>query len=71
MKMRPWVQKPTGKGERLIILHAMTKSGWVPGAKLTFKSTKKTGDYHGQMNHDLFTKMVQPSSCCPTSLATR
>lgn len=52
----PWVQKPTGKGERLIILHAMTKSGWVPGAKLTFKSTKKTGDYHGQMNHDLFTK---------------
>lgn len=52
----PWVQKPTGKGERLIIIHAMTKSGWVPGTKLTFKSTKKTGDYHGQMNHDLFTK---------------
>jgi len=52
----PWVQKPTGKGERLIILNAMTQRGWVPGAKLTFKSTKKTGDYHGQMNHDLFTK---------------
>ena len=52
----PWVQKPTGKGERLIILHAMTRRGWVPGAKLTFKSTKKTGDYHGQMHHDLFTK---------------
>lgn len=51
----PWVQKPTGKGERLIILHAMTKSGWVPGAQLTCKSTKKTGDYHGQMHHDLFT----------------
>ena len=52
----PGVQKPTGKGERRIILHAMTKSGWVPGAKLTLKSTKKTGDYHGQMNHNLFTK---------------
>jgi transposase len=52
----PWVQKPTGKGERLIILTAMTKRGWVPGAKLTFKSTKKTGDYHGQMHHDLFTR---------------
>jgi transposase len=51
----PWVQKPTGKGERLIIINAMTKSGWIPGAKLTFKSTRKTGDYHGQMNHDLFT----------------
>ena len=52
----PWVQKPTGKGERLIIINAITKSGWVPGAKLVFKSTKKTGDYHGQMNWDLFKK---------------
>lgn len=52
----PWVQKPTGKGERLIIINAITKAGWVPGAKLVFKSTKKTGDYHGQMNSDLFQK---------------
>jgi transposase len=52
----PWVQKPSGKGERLIIIHAMTKDGWIPNAKLVFKSTKKTGDYHGQMNHDLFSK---------------
>ena len=52
----PWVQKPTGKGERLIIINAITKSGWVPNAKLVFKSTKKTGDYHGQMNWDLFKK---------------
>ena len=52
----PWVQKPTGKGERLIIINAITKSGWVPGAKLVFKSTRKTGDYHGQMNWNLFSK---------------
>jgi len=52
----PWIQKPTGKGECLIIINAITKDGWVPGAKLTFKSTKKTGDYHGQMNQELFTK---------------
>lgn len=52
----PWIQKPTGKGERLIIINAITRDGWVPGAKLTFKSTKKTGDYHGQMNQELFTK---------------
>jgi transposase len=51
-----WVQKPTGKGERLIIMHAMTKNGWIPNAKWVFKSTRKTGDYHGQMNHDLFSK---------------
>ena len=52
----PWVQKPTGNGERLIIINAITKSGWVPGAKLVFKSTRKTGDYHGQMNWNLFKK---------------
>lgn len=52
----PWVQKPTGKGERVIILNAITKDGWVPGAKLVFKSSRKTGDYHGQMNQELFTK---------------
>ena len=52
----PWVQKPTGKGERLIIINAITKSGWVSGAKLVFKSTRKTGDYHGQMNWELFRK---------------
>ena len=52
----PWVQKPTGKGERLIIMHAMTKNGWIPTAKLVLKSTRKTGDYHGQMNHELFSK---------------
>jgi transposase len=52
----PWVQKPTGKGERLIIVNAITKSGWVAGAKLVFKSTRKTGDYHGHMNWDFFLK---------------
>lgn len=52
----PWVQKPTGKGERLIILNAITKDGWVPNAKLVFKSSRKTGDYHGQMNWEIFRK---------------
>lgn len=48
-----WVQKPTGKGERLIIINAITKAGWISGSKLIFKSTRKTGDYHGQMNLEL------------------
>jgi transposase len=52
----PWIQKPTGKGERLIIMNAITKGGWAPGAKVVFKSTRKTGDYHGQMNQKMFTK---------------
>ncbi len=55
----PWIQKPTGKGERLIIINAITKDGWVPGAKVTFKSTRKTGDYHGQMNQTMFTKWFE------------
>lgn len=52
----PWIQKPTGKGDRLIILNAITQEGWVPGAKVVFKSTRKTVDYHGQMDWDLFKK---------------
>jgi hypothetical protein len=50
----PWIQKPTGKGERLIIMDAITDWGWVAGARVVFKSTRKTGDYHGQMNGELF-----------------
>ncbi len=50
----PWVQKPTGKGERLIILNAMSSKGWVRGAKRVFQAKRKTGDYHGQMNAELF-----------------
>jgi len=52
----PWIQKPTGKGNRLIIINAVTKEGWIPDAKVVFKSTRKTGDYHGQMNWNLFQK---------------
>ncbi len=52
----PWVQKPTGKGERLIIINAISSNGWVKNAKLVFQSTRKTGDYHGQMNAPLFQK---------------
>jgi transposase len=50
----PWVNKPSGKGPRLIIVHAMTGSGWVPGAELIFEAAKRTGDYHGQMNWENF-----------------
>lgn len=57
----PWVQKPTGKGERLIILNAITMNGWVPNAKVVFKSNKKTGDYHGQMDGELFRKWFTES----------
>ena len=52
----PWVQKPSGKGPRLILVHAIMAEGWVEGAKLVFQAKKRTGDYHGQMNFENFRK---------------
>jgi len=52
----PWVNKPSGKGPRLIIVHAITLEGWVDGAELVFQAKNSTGDYHGQMNFDNFSK---------------
>jgi transposase len=46
----PDVNKPSGKGERLIVVNAITHDGWVSDAKLVFEAKKKTGDYHGQMD---------------------
>lgn len=46
----PWVHKPSGRGPRLIIVHAMTTAGWVQGAQLVFQAKRRTGDYHGQMD---------------------
>src|SRR4030095_6602386 len=43
----PWVHRPSGKGPRLVIVHAMTAAGWVPGAELVFKAAKRTGEYRG------------------------
>ena len=50
------IGKPTGKGERLIIVNAITNDGWVPNARLVFKALKKTGDYHTNMNRDNFSE---------------
>lgn len=52
----PWVNKPSGAGQRLILVHAITGSGWVDGAELVFEAKKRTGDYHGQMNWENFSK---------------
>ncbi len=52
----PWVNKPSGKGPRMIIVHAITKEGWIGGAELIFEAKKRTGDYHGQMDWENFSK---------------
>lgn len=52
----PDVNKPSGKGERLIVVNAITRDGWVSNAKLVFEAKKKTGDYHGQMDWSNFSR---------------
>ena len=52
----PEVNKPSGKGERLIVVSAITLDGWVNNAKLVFEAKRKTGDYHGQMDWGNFSK---------------
>ena len=52
----PYINKPSGKGERLIILNAVTKQGWIDGAKLVFQAKTNSGDYHGSMDDHNFTK---------------
>ena len=44
---------PPGKGRRLIITHIGSENGFVAGGLLEFQS-KKTGDYHEDMNSDVF-----------------
>jgi len=52
----PDVNKPSGKGDRLIVVNAITLDGWVSNARLVFEAKKKTGDYHGQMDWGNFSR---------------
>lgn len=46
---------PSGKGRRLIILHAGTRSkGLIEGCDLVFEAKKSEGDYHSEMNGQVF-----------------
>ena len=57
---------PSGKGERFIMLTALTKHGmlenWVPGVKpstlMLYQARKATGDYHANMDADMFCKWL-------------
>lgn len=46
---------PSGKGQRLIILHAgCAEQGFIPGCALVFQGKDVDGDYHREMNSKLF-----------------
>ena len=69
-KIATGVNPPTGKGARLIIVHAGSKDGFVPNAELIFKATND-GDYHNQMNSKVFEEWFKSqllSNIPPTSV---
>ncbi|XP_071050804.1 uncharacterized protein [Onthophagus taurus] len=56
------IRKPEGyDGKRFIIAHAGSSAGFVQNASLIFSSKSKTGDYHGDMNGNIFIKWIQES----------
>lgn len=56
-KIRALTKKSAGN--RLIIVHAGSQDGFIKGASLVFKSGTTSGDYHGQMNFDNFSKWLK------------
>lgn len=53
------LKKPISKGQRVVIVHAGSETGFVPSALLTFKSGMKSGDYHDDMNFDNYEKWIR------------
>lgn len=53
------VQNNYSAGNRLILLHAGSKAGFLNGGMLLYKAGTTSGDYHGQMNHVNFEKWVR------------
>jgi transposase len=50
---------PTSTGQRIIIVHAGTEKGFIPGAFLVFKSNQTTADYHKEINSNNYLRWVQ------------
>ena len=53
------LQAPFSRGERLIVLHASSKGGFLKGTELVWKAKSSTGDYHDEMNGENFFKWVK------------
>ncbi|XP_045516861.1 uncharacterized protein LOC123709513 [Pieris brassicae] len=64
------LKKPISKGQRVVIVHAGSDTGFIPNALLPFKAGTKSGDYHDNMNFENYEKWLltqlmpnlQPSS---------
>lgn len=52
------VAAPISKGERLIFLHAGGEMGFIPNCLTMWKASKKTGDYHDNVNNNTYVKWL-------------
>lgn len=50
---------PIGKGPRLIVVNALSESGFLPNSLLIFKSGSTSGDYHKEMNSENYVKWLR------------
>ena len=51
-------QVPPGEGERFVVVAAGTSGGFIEGSFLSFPAKNTTGDYHGEMNGELFIRWL-------------
>lgn len=53
------VRTPVSKGSRLIIIHAGGEKGFVTNAMASWKAESHTGDYHDNVNEEMFMKWIK------------
>ncbi|XP_072940847.1 uncharacterized protein [Epargyreus clarus] len=53
------IKKKKSKGQRVIIVHAGSRAGFVPNALLLFKAGTKSGDYQDKMNFQNYEKWLK------------
>ena len=55
----PGVIPLCNRGQRLIVVNAGSKKGFIPGAQLIYIASSSTDDYHREMNGANFTKWIE------------
>ncbi|MCP4143208.1 MAG: hypothetical protein GY755_23455 [Chloroflexi bacterium] len=54
-----FLERPSGKGRRWCFIHAISQQGLLEHCLLAFEGKKRTGDYHGSFNFEVFYEWFQ------------